>query len=329
LAVSKHGKHIWKWIALWVLLLLLWKTPFVPHSPLASEKGRKNGAEARGWKCQLSWACLYLCVFGRPCPVHHVKEEARRLDLDRCRNQEDGSDFTLWVCLYSCCCGRHHPPPFASSQKKGRRKNMVSKLEVGGNSIVSWLVCIRFVYLDWKTFCSWSISCKGRDRTRRDGLEDWLEGFEAVVKQRMEVKDGSPICFVSLYFCVLLWKTPFAPLLAFVSETVQDRTVQDRTTLLNRERWKCISELIALRFVCIWKTLSCSFHVKEETTWLDLEVREATYYYERLLVWVLHVFGRPSPVHLKEETDWLTWRFEAMGSRRWNWFEVIYCELVL
>jgi hypothetical protein len=35
-------------------LLLLWKTPFVPHSPLASEKGRKNGAEARGWKCQLS-----------------------------------------------------------------------------------------------------------------------------------------------------------------------------------------------------------------------------------------------------------------------------------
>jgi hypothetical protein len=226
LAVSKHGKHIWKWIALWVLLLLLWKTPFVPHSPLASEKGRKNGAEARGWKCQLSWACLYLCVFGRPCPVHHVKEEARRLDLDRCRNQEDGSDFTLWVCLYSCCCGRHHPPPFASSQKKGRRKNMVSKLEVGGNSIVSWLVG-RPSAVD---------RSRVKEETGRDGT-DWRTGWrvskqlwsKAVVKQRMEVKDGSPICFVSLYFCVLLWKTPFAPLLAFVSETVQDRTVQDRT----------------------------------------------------------------------------------------------------
>jgi len=97
-------------------------------------------------------------------------------------------------------------------------------------------------------------------------LEDWLEGFEAVVKQRMEVKDGCPICFVSLYTFVVV-EDAFRPLLgAFVSETVQDRTVQDRTTLLNRERWKCISELIALRFVCIWKTLSCSFHVKEETT---------------------------------------------------------------
>jgi len=193
-----------------------------PLSPirLASEKGRKNGAEARGWKCQLSWACLYLCVFGRPCPVHHVKEEARRLDLDRCRNQEDGSDFTLWVCLYSCCCGRHHPPPFASSQKKGRRKNMVSKLEVGGNSIVSWLVG-RPSAVD---------RSRVKEETGRDGT-DWRTGWR-VSKQlwskgwkwKMGVRFVLWVCTI-----VLLWKTPFAPLLAFVSETVQDRTVQDRT----------------------------------------------------------------------------------------------------
>jgi len=77
----------------------------------------------------------------------------------------------------------------------------------------------------------------------------------------MEVKDGNR--FVSLYSCLLLWKTPFAPLLAFVSETVQDRT-----KLLNRERWKCIIVSVLSFVCCIWKTLSCSFHVKEETTWL-------------------------------------------------------------
>jgi hypothetical protein len=103
------------------------------------------------------------------------------------------------------------------------------------------------------------ISCKGRGRGRTGALAG---GFRSICEAKdgsERSKDGSR--FVSLYSCLLLWKTPFAPPLAFVSETVQDRTM-----LLNRERWKCIIVSLLCFVCCIWKTLSCSFHVKEETT---------------------------------------------------------------
>lgn len=56
---------------------------------------------------------------------------------------------------------------------------MLSNLEIGGNTIVSWLVII--VYMDWKTFYTWS-------RVKEEGGDGALAGgFRSIC----EAKDGS------------------------------------------------------------------------------------------------------------------------------------------